>query len=66
MWKLIDAAGELGGPCGALVRQDAHTDLRRNEILALHINGIDWIARVIIVQEAILKQVAEDTEWEWV
>lgn len=66
VWKLIDAAEELGEPRRTLVYLDAYTGLRRNEILALHFTDIDWNAQEIIVQKAISKQVAEDTARKWV
>jgi len=68
VWKLVNAAEELGELCCALVYVDAHTGLRRNEILALHFTDIDWQSRELIVQKAISKQVSDDTarKWLWV
>lgn len=55
VWKLVDAAEELGG-CGRdMVFLDAFTGLRRNEILALEYADIDWTNKEIVINKAISK-----------
>lgn len=65
VWKLIDAAEELGEPHRALVYIDAHTGLRRNEILALHFTDVDWRTQELVIQKAVSKQVAGDEVRKW-
>ncbi len=65
VWKLIDAAEELGEPHRALVYLDAHTGLRRNEILALHFTDVDWKTQELVIQKAVSKQAAEDEVRKW-
>ena len=68
VWKLIDAAEELGELRRSLVFLDAYTGLRRNEILALHFSDIDWQSHELLVQRAISKRVSDDAarKWTWV
>ena len=68
VWKLIDAAEELGGPGRALVYLDAFTGLRRNEILALNFTDVDWRTGELAVQKAVSKQASADPQrkWTWV
>jgi integrase len=68
VWKLIDAAVELGELGHAIVCTDAFTGLRRNEILALEFTDIDWFTREVSVSKAISKRPARDGvhKWEWV
>jgi len=67
VWKLIDAAADLGELGHALVYMDAFTGLRRNEILALEFTDIDWFTREVSVSKAISKRPARDGvhKWEW-
>lgn len=65
VWKLIDAAEELGEPHRALVYLDAHTGLRRNEILALQFTDVDWKTQELVIQKAVSKQAAEDEVRKW-
>ena len=67
VWKLVDAAGELGG-CGRdMVFLDAFTGLRRNGILALEYPDIDWTNKEIVINKAISKTKTTGgvRKWEW-
>jgi integrase len=67
VWKLIDAAEELGGVGRSLVFVDAFTGLRRNEILALGFTDIDWRNRELLVRRAVSKKLSDDgvRKWLW-
>ena len=67
VWKLIDAAEELGGPGRGIVFVDAFTGLRRNEILALRYSDIDWTNKELVISKAVSKTKASDgaRKWEW-
>ena len=55
VWRLVDAAEELGG-CGRdMVFLDTFTGLRRNEILALEFLDIDWTNKEIVINKAVSK-----------
>jgi integrase len=51
-----------------LVYMDAFTGLRRNEILALQFQDIDWFNREVSITKAVSKRPAQDGvhKWEWV
>ena len=65
VWKLIDAAKEVGGVGHGIVFMDAFTGLRRNEILALRFTDIDWLNREVVVSKAISKFQANDGAHKW-
>jgi integrase len=67
VWKLIDAAEELGGPGREIIFLDALTGLRRNEILALEYADIDWANKELVINKAVSKTKASDgvRKWEW-
>src|ERR1039457_4480750 len=67
VWKLVDAAEELGG-CGRdMVFLDTFTGLRRNEILALEYPDIDWTNKEIVINKAVSKTKTSGgvRKWEW-
>lgn len=68
VWQLIDAAAEIGDLGYGLVYMDAFTGLRRNEILALQFQDIDWLNREVSITKAVSKRPAQDGvhKWEWV
>ena len=67
VWKLIDAAEELGGVGHPIVFVDAFTGLRRNEILALNFTDVDWRSHELVVRRAVSKTVSDDgvRKWLW-
>jgi integrase len=67
VWKLIDAAEELGGVGHPIVFVDAFTGLRRNEILALAFTDVDWRSHELVVRRAVSKKVSDDgvRKWLW-
>ena len=67
VWKLVDAAEELGGIGSEMVFLDAFTGLRRNEILALQYTDIDWTNKELVISRAVSKTKADDgvRKWEW-
>ena len=67
VWKLVDAAEELGGFGRDMVFLDAFTGLRRNEILALEYPDIDWTNKEIVINKAVSKTKMSDgvRKWEW-
>jgi integrase len=67
VWKLIDAAEELGGVGHPIVFVDAFTGLRRNEILALNFTDVDWRSHELGVSRAVSKTVSDDgvRKWLW-
>jgi integrase len=67
VWKLVDAAEELGGYGHDMVLLDAFTGLRRNEILALDYADIDWTNKEIVINKAISKTKTSGgvRKWEW-
>jgi integrase len=67
VWKLVDAAEELGGIGRDMVFVDAFTGLRRNEILALQYTDIDWTNKEVVINKAVSKTKVSDgvRKWEW-
>ena len=67
VWKLVDAAEELGGIGRDMVFIDAFTGLRRNEILALQYTDIDWTNKEVVINKAVSKTKVSDgvRKWEW-
>ena len=67
VWKLVDAAEELGGIGRDMVFIDAFTGLRRNEILALQYTDIDWTNKEVVINRAVSKTKVSDgvRKWEW-
>jgi integrase len=67
VWKLVDAAVELGGIGRDMVFIDAFTGLRRNEILALQYTDIDWTNKEVVINKAVSKTKVSDgvRKWEW-
>jgi integrase len=67
VWRLIDAAEELGGPGRNIIFIDAFTGLRRNEILAFQYTDIDWTNKELVINKAVSKTKVSDgvRKWEW-
>ncbi len=67
VWKLIDAAREIGGPSYGLTFLGAFTGLGRNEALAVQFADVDWFNSELRVRHAISKRKATDGvhKWEW-
>jgi integrase len=68
VWKLIDAAREIGGTEYAAVYIGAFTGLRRNELLAARFTDVDWFTKEIRIERAVSKAKATDDvhKWAWV
>jgi integrase len=68
VWKLIDAAREIGGISYGLSFLGAFTGLRRNEALAVRFEDVDWFNHELRVRTAVSKQRGTDGahKWEWV
>lgn len=67
-WALIGAAREIGGTGYPAAFLGAHTGVRRNELLALRFDDIDWFAKELCVRRAISKAKGTDGahKWQWV
>jgi integrase len=67
VWTLINTAKELGGLGYPLTYLGAFTGLRRNEVLGLRFDDIEWFANEINVRYAISKRRGTDGahKWEW-
>lgn len=67
-WKLINAAHEIGGTAYPGAFLGAHTGVRRNELLALRFDDIDWFAKELCIRRAISKAKGTDGahKWQWI
>ena len=68
IWKLINAAKQIGGVGYPMTFLGAFTGWRRNEGLAREFADVDWFNHEIRIRTAISKERANDGahKWEWV
>ena len=66
-WTLINAAKDMGGTGYPITYLGAFCGLRRNEVLGLYLNDIEWFANEVHVRHAISKGRGSDGahKWEW-
>jgi len=67
-WALIGAAHEIGGTAYPAAFLAAHTGLRRNELLALRFDDVDWFAKELRIRRAVSKAKGTDGahKWQWI
>jgi integrase len=67
VWKLINAAREIGGVGYPIMYLGAFCGLRRAEVLALRFFSVRWFDNEIRVQYALSKRRSQDGihKWEW-
>jgi len=66
VWKLIDAAADMGSVRYGIVYLGAFTGLRRGEILALRFEDVDWFQNELVVNKAVARFPATDMAHKWV
>jgi integrase len=68
VWHLIEVARGISVREHGMTFLGAHTGVRRNELLALRFDDIDWFAKQLRIRRAISKAKGDDGahKWQWI